>query len=134
MIFPTVENIVELNKEYIENFGGTFVPPNNFRYCDSLVWVLDAIQYSMFGVMKYRTFSSKAALLTWTIINNHVFNDGNKRTGFASLIHFSKANGYSLGKLKGQEIKDLCIRIAEYRFNGFSLEKFDDWIVSKLLE
>ena len=43
----------------------------------------------------YPEFSAKAAVLTWHLIRNHPMPDGNKRTGFLSLLEFVERNGHA---------------------------------------
>lgn len=66
---------------------------NNFSDTSSLEYVLDAIQYPVFGVDKYPSLIDKTAALAWWIIKGHIFNDGNKRTGMQAAIEFLEING-----------------------------------------
>ena len=86
IILPTIETIVGINRLFISTTGGYYNPPKNLRNLSSLEWALDVIQCpSLFGIDPYPTLPEKAALLSWTIINDHVFHDGNKRTGLATI-------------------------------------------------
>jgi death-on-curing protein len=42
------------------------------------------------------TVASVGASLSWGLIKNHAFIDGNKRIGLAALVVFLKANGFLL--------------------------------------
>lgn len=53
----------------------------------------------------------KAAVLYEAIVNYHVFIDGNKRTGFATMARFLAINGYEL-QITDQEIEDYTVSIA----------------------
>lgn len=53
----------------------------------------------------------KAAVLYEAIVNYHVFVDGNKRTGFATMARFLAINGYDI-VISNREIVDFTIRIA----------------------
>jgi death-on-curing protein len=108
--FPTREDIVRLNRRLVEETGGEFVPPDNLMNPGSLEWVLEAIQYPLFGVDQYPTLADKAALLAWIIIEGHVFHDGNKRTGMATLISFIRLNGYQLD-VSPDEIVEVALRV-----------------------
>ena len=44
----------------------------------------------------YPTIYLKAAALIHSLIKNHPFNDGNKRTGFFSTLRFLHINGYEI--------------------------------------
>lgn len=96
LIYPTREEIVELNKYHIHQTGGLYDGYDNLKESGSLEWVLDAIQYPLFGVMQYPSIEAKAAQLAWIIIDGHVFRDGNKRTGMSALFIFLRANHYML--------------------------------------
>ena len=41
----------------------------------------------------YRTIEAKAARLGFSLVNNHAFVDGNKRTGMMSMLVFLEMNG-----------------------------------------
>lgn len=49
------------------------------------------------GADLYPDFPSKAAVLVFSLIRNHPFIDGNKRTGIGALDAFCILNGYLLG-------------------------------------
>ncbi len=44
----------------------------------------------------YPTIFEKAAALIHSLIQNHPFNDGNKRTALISMVRFLRLNGYVL--------------------------------------
>ena len=81
LIFPSRELIIRHNHRVVLETTGSFFPPDNLINPGSLDWVLNAIQHPIFGIDPYPGLISKAALLAWTIINDHIFYDGNKRTG-----------------------------------------------------
>jgi len=89
--YPTVEQICEVNRRMIEEFGGLFVPPNNLLNLDALEYILEVVKPSLFGT--YSTLKEKAAAIAYHIISRHVFHDGNKRTGSHIAWEFLRANG-----------------------------------------
>jgi death-on-curing protein len=95
-----------------------------------LEWVLDAIQCPLFGIDPYPTLVEKAALLAWTIIDGHVFHDGNKRTGISALKIFLRVNGYDT-KASDDELIEVALRIA-VGGEGYSLRDFTQWIGERL--
>jgi death-on-curing protein len=133
LIFPTLENIVELNRQHIERSGGTYLLPDNLRNRASLEWVLDAIRHPLFGADPYPTLADKAALLTWVIIAGHVFHDGCKRTGMASLRIFVELNGFRIEATR-EERRDVALAIATSRTTegGYSREEFVQWINDRI--
>lgn len=131
LVFPTWEQIVLLNRRHIEETGGEWIGYDNVRNPGSLEWVLDAIQYPLFGVDSYPTLAEKAAMLAWIIINDHVFHDGCKRTGMSALEIFILLNGYQI-IASGDEIRDTAIRVAEHVKEDFTHEEFISWVRSKI--
>ena len=131
MKFPTRENVLLLNRRHIENTGGEFFEPENLLNPDSLEWVLEAIQYPLFGELLYPTMVEKSAILAWTIIDGHVFYDGNKRTGMATLEIFLKLNNYSLD-VTNDEMERVAICIASSTTSNYSYDEFVQWVREKI--
>ena len=94
VVYPTVEQICEVNRRMIEEFGGLFIPPNNLLNLNALEYVLDVARFPLFGI--YPTLKEKAAAITYHIISRHVFQDGNKRTASTIACEFLRANGINL--------------------------------------
>ena len=95
MIYLDKEDIIFINKSTIETHGGNYLHPYNFLHEENLDYLLEAIQAEMFDQHIYPLISDKAALYCFNIICNHIFSDGNKRTGLEaalalSLIHISE--------------------------------------------
>ena len=131
IIYPIIEDIINLNHFHISTTGGFNGGENNLRYPDSLKWVLDAIQYPLFGIENYPTIAEKAAALAWIIIKGHVFFDGNKRTGISTLITFLLVNGYQLDA-SADELYEIAKSIASGEQEYF-LNDFTAWIRKKLM-
>ena len=112
MIFPTVEDICDINREWILKYGGRYVEANNnFSNASSLEYILNAIQYPIYGVERFPSLIEKAAALAWWIIEGHVFIDGNKRTGMQTAIEFLEINGANT-KFDPESIVTIAIEIA----------------------
>lgn len=92
------EDIVLINKKTIEKHGGNFVPPLNFLHEEPLDYLVEAVQAEMFGKSLYPLISDKTGLYMFSIISNHIFQDGNKRAGLGSALLFLRLNNYSLNK------------------------------------
>ncbi len=131
LIYPTREDIVGLNLYHIANTGGFCQGPDNLLNPGSLEWVLEAIQYPLFGVDCYPTVAGKVAMLVWTIINGHVFQDANKRTGISTLKIFLRTNGYEV-EASNAELVKIALAIAESKKLDYSVEDFTQWIRDKL--
>lgn len=69
-------------------------------------------QQTVFGGDAYPDIHTKAAAMMHSLIRNHPFVDGNKRTGVLSVILFYNLNGYSVEAEQGAVIA-LALDIAE---------------------
>jgi death-on-curing protein len=108
--------------------------PNNLINEGSLKWALYVIQNPFFyGVNRYPTISHKAAILMWSIIDGHVFADGNKRTGIASTHVFLSRNNYSILS-DIHELKELALYIANKSISGATYEDIVQWLKEHIIE
>ncbi len=97
VIYLRKEEILHINKEMVLRFGGLFVyGDNNVGNMSSLEYLLEAVKGNIFGQDIYSTIFEKAAAYVFLIIKDHIFHDGNKRTGLESTIAFLERNGYVL--------------------------------------
>lgn len=92
----TLDEVVEVNRQQIQMFGGLFLPVNNLHNQASLEFALEATDGELFGGVLYPSLAEKAASLAWCIITNHVFQDGNKRTAISVCRIFLLLNGFDL--------------------------------------
>ena len=119
------DDITFINQRTVAEHGGNFMPPHNFLHEENLDYLLEAVQAEMFGEPLYPNISDKAALYCYNIICNHIFTDGNKRTGLASALAFLKLNGMRLDKeLPNQTITDFILKVAS---GQSSLEECRVW-------
>lgn len=89
------------------------MPPDNFLHEENLDYLLEAVQAEMFGSPLYPTIPDKAALYCFNIIGNHIFTDGNKRTGLAAALAFLKLNKMRLDKaLPKNDLYDYILKVA----------------------
>jgi death-on-curing protein len=49
------------------------------------------------GTELYPTLADKAAALAFSLVLNHPFSDGNKRTGYGAMMMFLGRNGHTIG-------------------------------------
>lgn len=125
MIYLTKQQIIRLNITTIEAHGGNFMPPSNFLHEENLDYLLEAVQAEMFGEPLYPTISDKAALYCYNIICNHIFSDGNKRTGLASSLIFMNLNHYELRlEVTNSILTDFILKVASGQSN---LEECKVW-------
>lgn len=128
----TIDEIVEINRQQIETFGGLFLPVNNFHNQASLEYALEALDAVSFGKELYPTLAEKAALLVFTIIQTHVFHDGNKRTAMSVSRVFLLLNGYDLEietEAIDQGAMDIAIDIAN---SALDRDALVEWINERM--
>ena len=89
------EMIVKINHQTVMMHGGNFVKPHNFLNEKYLDYLLEIISAEVFGEPLYPDLSHKAGLLMYNLIANHIFQDGNKRTGLEAGIVFLRINGFN---------------------------------------
>jgi death-on-curing protein len=90
--------VIFINKRTVDNHGGNFNPPNNFLNEAPLDYLIDIVNSEIFGKPLYPKLSDKAGLYMFNIISNHIFSDGNKRTGLGAALIFLRLNGFKLKK------------------------------------
>jgi death-on-curing protein len=110
IVYPTLEQICEINRRMVSEFGGLFVPPNNLLNQNALEYILRIIRTGVFGHTPYPTLKEKASAATYHIITRHVFRDGNKRTAIHTAWEFLRSNDISL--FLDQSVIDLSIGVA----------------------
>lgn len=72
----------------------------------------------------YPTLFDKAAALIHSMIQNHPFNDGNKRTALATTVRFLHINGYKI-EASHREIVDFTLKIQK---KNFHFEDISSWL------
>jgi death-on-curing protein len=69
-------------------------------------------QQSVFGADAYPDMHTKAAAMMHSLIRNHAFVDGNKRTGVLAMILFYNLNGFRIEAAQ-EDVIALALDIAE---------------------
>lgn len=127
----TKEEIIFLNKNNVLKFGGNFVPPYNIPNESPLDYLVEIVSASLREENIYPEVYHKAAVYLFNIISNHIFTDGNKRTGLDACIVFLDVNGYQLSETVSDEIlTDFIIAIASGKL---SLGTVQNWLKNNLI-
>ena len=125
------EDVTFINRRTVEAHGGNYVLPNNFLHEENLDYLIEVVESEMFGQPLYPTIADKAGLYCYNIICNHIFTDGNKRTGLEAALAFLKLNGYRLDKkLPNKDLYDFIIKVAS---GNSSLEECKAWFDSNIV-
>jgi death-on-curing protein len=75
------------------------------------------------GQELYPDVIEKAAALMESLINNHPFVDGNKRTGIACAVLFLQQNGISFSA-KNTDLEKFTLRVASSRTGRSEIKKW----------
>jgi death on curing protein len=121
-----IEDILQVHQFSIDKFGGG----NGIRDTGSLESAIARPFKTFGGEDLYPTIFEKAAALGESLIVNHPFIDGNKRTGFFAMISLIEDDGYFL-KSTQNEAYDFTIKIStgEIRF-----EEMVEWLKSNTIK
>lgn len=111
-IFLTLEQILFLHEDQIDLYGGS----SGLRDLALLESAIYRPQATFGGTYLYESIFDKAACLMHSLIMNHPFIDGNKRTGMDAGIVFLELNGYTL-KVMQKDVVIVALQIATKKMN-----------------
>ena len=128
----TKTGIITLNKESIINDGGNFMPPSNLLNESNLDYLIEIVDSEMFGEPLYPEIWDKAAVYFFSIICNHIFSDGNKRTGLAAALVFLEAHNFQLkDEVTDNVLLDFVIKVAS---GESTLDECRSWFKYNIIE
>lgn len=131
MEFLEKADIIFINQNTVEAHGGNFMPPNNLLKEQPLDYVIEVVEAEMFGEPLYPEIYDKAAVYLFNIISNHIFTDGNKRTGLEASIAFLKLNDYRLRKDLGKD--NLLAFVLKVASGESSLDECREWFKDNIV-
>lgn len=117
--FPSVQNVTILQKEQIDEFGGS----HGLRDYGLLESAVNRARNKV-DYQEDLTVAQVAASLSFGLIKNHAFIDGNKRIGLVVLNVFLTANGYQL-RCSSQEAAAV---VKELAASLMSEEEWTAWV------
>lgn len=118
--YVTAEQALYYQEKIVSETGGSI----GIRDLGLLESAVARPQASFGGEDLYPTILDKAAALFHSMIFNHPFLDGNKRTTLGVTYEFLKQNGYNL-EASMQEVIDFPLRVEN---KHLSLEEIKMWI------
>lgn len=125
MIYLSKAEILAINKKMTSEYGGLFLPPDNLLSEGSLDYLVDAVQTEYDGFVLYPEISQKAATYVFNIVSNHIFNDGNKRTGLMSaLIFLGNNDAHLLQDVGDAELTQFGLSIASGQMSRGQVEEW----------
>ena len=92
MRFLTLPEVLEIHRQVIAQTGGA----PGIRDLGALESAVAQPRQTFGGEDLYPTLAEKSSALAFSLIQNHPFVDGNKRTGHAALETFLMLNGHEL--------------------------------------
>lgn len=118
--FLDVNAVVALHDELIEETGGS----HGLRDAGLLESAISRAENKV-SYDPEATVGTVGASLSWGLIKNHAFIDGNKRIGLAALAVFLKANGFLL-TCSVEEETAMVLRVAA---SEIAEEEWTAWVV-----
>jgi death on curing protein len=120
MIYLTAEQVLFIHARLISESGGE----HGVRDLGLLLSALACPQATFEGQDLYPDLFSKAAALLESLIGNHGFLDGNKRTAITSVGLFLRINGYRL-TADNQQLEIFTLQCAQHLV---SLDQIAIWL------
>jgi len=120
MIYLTAEQILFLHARLVAETGGS----HGVRDLSLLLSAVGRPQASFDDEDLYPDLFAKAAALMDSLINNHPFVDGNKRTGIAAGALFLHANGARL-QVSNAELEQFTLEVAQ---SQHTIEEIARWL------
>ena len=117
--YLTLEQVIKMHDALIEKFGGL----QGIRDMNLLLSAIETPKASMFGNDLYPTVYDKGAAYLYHIVQNHPFNDANKRTGFGATYLFLKANKVSI-LFDDKSFESLVVEVAKGKKTKIEISYF----------
>jgi len=126
MRYLTLNEVLELYRRIMEQSGGSV----GIHDLGALESALAQPRVTFGGEELYLTVVEKASALGFSIIKNHPFVDGNKRTGHAAMETFLVLNGYEI-EATVDEQERIILQVAA---GELGRDEFTDWLRSHVLQ
>lgn len=120
MRYLTTDEVILIHERILEKFGGAG-GLRDWKLLDSAV---QRPKVTFEGKELYPNLFAKAAALGHSLVLNHPFVDGNKRTAWEAMKRFLGENGVRL-KARAEEIVELMLRIED---KSLGVEQIAEWL------
>lgn len=120
VVYITLDEVLAIHDDMVERYGGSF----GIRDLGLIQSAIARPQATFGGQDLYPTLIDKAAALFHSLIFNHAFADGNKRTSLTSTARFLHLNGYEL-KADQKELIDFPLRVENKHLD---IEEISRWL------
>lgn len=120
IVYLSLDEVLAIHDDMVERYGGSF----GIRDLGLIQSAIARPQASFGGDDLYPTIIDKAAALFHSLIFNHAFTDGNKRTSLTSTARFLYLNRYEL-KADEKELIDFPLRVENKHLD---IEEISKWL------
>lgn len=120
IIFLSTPQVLAIHDQMIKRFGGS----PGLREISLLESAVGRPESTYDGEYLYETIFDKAAALLKSLLKNHPFVDGNKRTALTCAGIFLKINGYKLINSHKEE-EDFALNVDNQKL---SVEEIGEWL------
>ena len=118
--YPSIDEVYKIHERMIKIGGGR----SGIRDFTLLHSATERPKVTFSGKLLYPSLWLQASALLQSLIKNHPFNDGNKRTGFFTTMYFLQLNKYKVRA----ERKDLVAFSLSVDTKNLSLEEISEWL------
>jgi death on curing protein len=126
MRYLTIAEVLETYRRVMQQTGG-LVGIRDLGALESAI----AQPYMTFGGNElYPSLAEKAAALGFSLIQNHPFADGNKRTGHAAMESFLAMNDYEISANTDEQV-EVILSLASGKLNR---DEFTEWLSNNVQE
>lgn len=126
MIWITKEQIIEFQEKLIRKTGGSF----GLRDEGGLESCIYSPLQSFDGKEFYSSIIDKASRVSYLLVNNHPFIDGNKRIGALTLLYILEVNKINY-TFNNKELIDSYLSLAA---GEITYQQFDTWVKDHILD
>lgn len=120
MRYLTIDEVLEIYSRVMQQAGGTV----GVRDIGALESAVAQPRMTFDGEELYPTIVEKASTLGFSLIQNHPFIDGNKRTGHAAMETFLVLNGHEITATIDEQVK-IILQVAA---SEVKREVFTEWL------
>ena len=118
--YLSVAQVLAIHDQAVKRFGGSF----GIRDLGLIESAVSRPQASFDAVDLYGSVFDKAAALLQSLLKNHAFVDGNKRTALSSAAIFLQTNGHKLKNYHEEEV----VFAVEVDNQNLTLEQISLWL------
>lgn len=115
-----LEQVIYIHERIIASAGGK----QGVRDFALLHSALERCKASFGGIDLYPMLDHKAGALLHSLVMNHAFLDGNKRTAYAVMVRFLGANGKKVKAIQ-DEIVTMCVAVDN---EGWGVREIVAWL------